>query len=347
VYFSIEECDQQTADFELGEGGADFSGDPDDHPYPAFGQAFPNNPPGGENSQDCFPNTIWSDVPVVDALADSGDAAPAWASKFDEIVKGYLTKNQMPGGCQLAIVKAGEGVVYSRAFGVGSMTDPAVTPLSPQNRLYYGSISKTITCVAAMVLVEGGKLSLDEKVLNYLGGDAAACADPRVADVTVKMLMNHTSGMTDGGGMGSEGIDTSSCQATVALLSAMTLARDPGTAYEYANFGANIMGRVIEKASGEEYEAFVCKAVWAPIGCDNYPVVSSKYKMHPGEVPHYTPIRPGDRQAGRDDGVEPWWKYMYVPRSTRIDTGSVSMHRLCVHATVYCSASRTASATSG
>jgi len=288
--------------------------------YPAYGQAFPD-----KDDQDLFPPVEWTNVPVVDALS----GAPAWAERFDAVVKKYLTDNKMPGGCQLAISKAGKGIVYNRAFGVASMTDPSATRLTTDNLLYFGSISKTVTCIAAMLLVERGSLQLDALVVEILGGgtylpepsDGVACQaygidahDNRVGQITIKMLMNHTSGMTDGGGMGSQAFDTSTAEKACKMLLSkpFELAHDPGEKHDYTNFGANILARIIEVVSGENYEAFVQSNIWSKLGCDENPVVSSMYKPHKGEVPCYTVTRPGTLG---EDKSNLKWKYMWGGRS--------------------------------
>lgn len=127
------------------------------------------------------------------------------------------------------------------------------------------------------------------------------------------MLMNHTSGMSDGGGMGTEGFDTSTAEKACKLLLGKTceLAHDPGEKHEYTNFGANILARIIEVASGETYEAFVQSNIWAKLGSEK-PVVSSMYKPHEGEVPHYTPTRPGTLG---EDKSNLKWKYIWGGRS--------------------------------
>ena len=105
--------------------------------------------------------------------------------------------------------------------------------------------------------------------------------------------MNHTAGLTDGGGMGTGGFaDTSNPAATLAMLQKLTLSKAPGETFEYCNTGPNIVSRIIEVLSGQDYDTFVINRVWAPLGITT-PVVSSMYRPHKGEVPFYHPTRPG------------------------------------------------------
>lgn len=120
--------------------------------------------------------------------------------------------------------------------------------------------------------------------------------------------------MSDGGGMGSEGFDTSTAEKACKMLLSepFKLAHDPGEKHDYTNFGANILARIIEEVSGEKYEAFVQSNIWAKLGCDANPVVSSMYKPHEGEVPCYTVTRPGTLG---EDKSNLKWKYMWGGRS--------------------------------
>ena len=93
--------------------------------------------------------------------------------------------------------------------------------------------------------------------------------------------------------MGTGGFaDTSNPAATLAMLQKLTLSRAPGETFEYCNTGPNIVSRIIEVLSGQDYDAFVINRVWAPLGITT-PVVSSMYRPHKGEVPFYHPTRPG------------------------------------------------------
>ena len=156
------------------------------------------------------------------------------------------------------------------------------------------------------------RLDLDASAFELLGGDAASLTDARVATIRVCHLMNHTAGLTDGGGMGTGGFaDTSNPAATLAMLQKLTLSKAPGETFEYCNTGPNIVSRIIEVLSGQDYDAFVINRVWAPLGITT-PVVSSMYRPHEGEVPFYHPTRPGQISA---DKSNLYWKYLWGGRA--------------------------------
>ena len=274
--------------------------------YPSYGQAFPMSWTQSRGlQQDVFPAVEWIEVPVK-SFDEAGDAS--WARKLDEVVQGYVKSRGLPGGVQLAAAKDGK-LVYSRTFGVADVTDPEARPMSADALLYFGSISKSITSVAVMSLVQEGKLEMDTPVFQVLGGDGPV-ADERVKNITLRMCLNHTAGLSDGGGMGTGYDDTRSIESTIRTLAQKKLDRDPGSQYEYTNTTFNIVCRIIEKVSGFTYEDYVRARIWQPLGRIG-PVVSSMYQQHPGEVPMYAPTRPGQIKP---DKSNLYWKYLWGGR---------------------------------
>lgn len=131
-------------------------------PYPAYGQGFPD-----KDDQDVIPPVTWLQVPVTSGLPE-GTAELAKHAELDKIVTDYLTKWKLPGGCNLALVSTTKGVLYNKGFGVRSITDTQLAPLTPDCLMYCGSVSKTITSVAIMCLVEDGALTLDQPILALI-----------------------------------------------------------------------------------------------------------------------------------------------------------------------------------
>ena len=308
-YFTLNEVTLETFNAELSVA------------YPSYGQGFPN-----ELFQDVIPPVEWKEIPTVSGMSD-GAEIPSWHERIDTVVKSYLTKYKLPGGCNLCMVKPGGKVLYNKAFGVKSITDPIAEPMTPQNLSYAASVSKTITSVAVMCCYEDGTLTLDQSIFSILcekGNVKPTLKDERVAKITVKMCMNHTAGFSDGGGMGTVATLITNCKAAAEYLAAITLSSDPGTNHEYNNLGPNLLGRVIEAVSGaEHYEQFVQDRVFKVLDlpkCNKYsdlPVLSSKYKQCPMEVPMYTPTRPG---TIKDDLSNLYWKYLWG--SERIAQGN-------------------------
>lgn len=116
-----------------------------------------------------------------------------------------------------------------------------------------GSISKTYTAVLMMNLVEEGKVKLDEPVTTYL--PEFTMADARYKDITVRMLLNHSSGLMGSAGPGSFLFGDNNRDASDELLerlSTQTLQADPGAYSVYSNDSYTLAGLVIEAASRHE-----------------------------------------------------------------------------------------------
>lgn len=95
-------------------------------------------------------------------------------------------------GATLAVVLA-NGEVISLAVGYSDRT--AKTPMKPTDRMLAGSTGKTFAAATALQLVKDGKIGLDDKIEKYLGKEVWFSRLPNAKDVTVRMLLNHTSGL--------------------------------------------------------------------------------------------------------------------------------------------------------
>lgn len=130
-----------------------------------------------------------------------------------------------------------------------------------------GSVSKIYTTVAVMQLAEEGKLSLDKPVVQYL--PSFKMADPRYRDITVRMLLNHSSGLM-GSSFGSALLlGDPSTQATDTLLERLSTQRlkaDPGAYSTYCNDGFTLAELVVEAVTGKDFMTYLRTEVFTPAG---------------------------------------------------------------------------------
>jgi len=199
--------------------------------------------------------------------------------RFDSLMLELISKYKIPGG-QLAITYQGR-LVYNRGFG---FADTSIKSLVQPNSIFrLASISKSITSIAIMYLFEKRLLSLDDKVFGVSGilkdSIYQTAIDPRVYKITVRQLLNHSSGFKYD--FASEplwktyeiakamGVSPPTYSFELVLkwtLLNTTLGYSPGTSAYYSNFGSNILGLVIEKISGERYVDFVTNKILIPLG---------------------------------------------------------------------------------
>lgn len=146
-------------------------------------------------------------------------------------------------------------------------------PIREDSLFWIASMSKSITGTALMMLVDEGKLSLDDPVEKYLpefrGQQVAGTPEtggphPPRHPITVREIMSHTSGLVLANEKGLK--QTQSLKDNVALYASYPLRQEPGTKYEYNNCGINTGGRLIEVLSGQPYFDFVQQRLFTPLG---------------------------------------------------------------------------------
>jgi N-acyl-D-amino-acid deacylase len=206
-----------------------------------------------------------------DSIPVTGREVPE-LKPFDDLFKTFLAEHQIP-GAGVAITRYGR-VIYSRGFGYA---DPETKrSVQPGSLFRIASISKPITAVAVLKLAEAGKFKLDDKVLALLGLTPTEKGDARLKDITVRELLQHSGGW-DRDKSYDPMFHTREICKTLNIEAPVTSARviqymlgqkldfEPGTSYAYSNFGYCLLGRLIEKASGQSYEAYVREQVLKPL----------------------------------------------------------------------------------
>jgi CubicO group peptidase (beta-lactamase class C family) len=166
-------------------------------------------------------------------------------------------------GASLAIVE-GERIVHQRGFGRACPAGDAPTPQTP---FFIGSLTKSITALAVMQLVEAGKVELDAAVQHYLPW--FRLADPQAsAQMTVRHLLNQTSGLPyfpSAAALADFDESPGTIERQVRALSALKIKSPVGTKFAYSNLNFNILGLIVETISGEPYSNFVQKHIFDPL----------------------------------------------------------------------------------
>ena len=195
-------------------------------------------------------------------------------ASFDELMERFVQENEVPGAA-LAVAKDGR-LVYARGFGYA---DPdAKTLVAPRARFRIASISKPITAAAILRLIEMGKLKLDDNAFDLLkvAPPPGAEVDPGLKHITVRHMLQHTAGYDRAVSFDpmfrplviAKSLQTeppAGPEQIIRYMMGQKLDFDPGSRYAYSNFGYCLLGRVIEKVSGNPYEAFVHDAMLKPL----------------------------------------------------------------------------------
>ena len=195
---------------------------------------------------------------------------------FDKAIPGLMTKWNIPGGA-VALSRNGK-LLLAKGYGYADIENRE--QVQPDSLFRIAGLSKPITAVAVLKLVEDGHLNLDDRVFDILDQfepPGGTIADPRIREVTVRQLLQHSGGwdrersfdpMFRLGQIERElGVAKPvSCADVIRFMLIRPLDFDPGTDYRYSNFGYCILGRVIEAKTGHSYEAYVKNAVLNPVG---------------------------------------------------------------------------------
>lgn len=235
---------------------------------------------------DADPDAVDVDQMVI--VDDAGNAAPnlsGWAA-FDEA----LERRLIPANASASVAVMVDGrIVHQAAFGerVAGSGDPAEVG----DRFRVASISKTITAIVTLRLVEQGVLSLDDPVgqvlLDHLGLTEAE-ADPDVAGITVRRLLSHRAGFPKHyGTFFAKGATSCPDAARQGLTGPVA----PGGGYDYSNMGYCVLGVLLEAVTGKTYERVVYEELLSPLGISGMRMAST-YDLGPDEVSHHpTPDR--------------------------------------------------------
>ena len=167
----------------------------------------------------------------------------------------------------MAIVEDGK-ILHFRGFGRAQPSGEAPTPQTP---FFIGSITKSFTALAVMQLVEAGKIELDTPVQRYLSWFRVS--DPIASStMTVRHLLNHSSGLPMSvGELALTDFDDrpDGLERQVRALASQKLSYPPGSEFDYNNTNYNILGLVIEAASGEVYADYVQKYIFNPLAMNH------------------------------------------------------------------------------
>jgi N-acyl-D-amino-acid deacylase len=230
----------------------------------------------------------------------SGREVPGLAS-FDAAMAEHMERHRIPGG-SLAIAKDGR-LVFARGYGYADRE--ARVRVQPTSRFRMASVSKPVTGVAVLVLLQDHRhgLTLDTPAFPYLGLQPflkpGTREDPRLRRITVRQLLQHTAGW-DRDKSGDQMFQHFQVARDMGIASppdhaslirwgmGRPLDFDPGSRYAYSNFGYLVLGRIIEKASGMPYERFVQERVLRPLGVKDLQIGRPRRAQRlPDEVCYY------------------------------------------------------------
>ena len=191
-------------------------------------------------------------VVVNGQTADTTALKAALQAKLDE----WHKAGSFPGATLGVVLANGE----SFALAVGYSDRDARTPMKPNDRMLAGSVGKTFAAATALQLIKEGKIGLDDKIEKYLGGEQWFSRLPNAKDITVRQLMNHTSGLVRYEFKEQFTKDLTANPEKVwkpAELVAYLLDEKPpfeaGKGWDYSDTNYIVLGMIIEKVTGKKF----------------------------------------------------------------------------------------------
>jgi CubicO group peptidase (beta-lactamase class C family) len=236
-----------------------------------------------------------------DSSASSHDA-------IDAYIEGQMRRLNIP-GVSLAIVE-GDKIVHVRGFG---RARPGGEAPSPQTPFFIGSLTKSFTALAVMQLVEAGKVELDAPVQLYLPWFRVG--DPQAStQMTVRHLLNQTSSLPAlPGETALADLDDrpDATERQVRGLASLKITRPVGSKCVYSNLNYNILGLIVEIASGETYADYIQTHIFTPL-----------------EMRHSYSSRDKARQNGLAIGHRHWFSLPFPAANLPIPRGSLPSGQL-------------------
>jgi CubicO group peptidase (beta-lactamase class C family) len=211
------------------------------------------------------------------------DPSREWAAPVDrgrQNMRAALIEQNLPG---LSVaVGAGGDIVWAEGFGWADLEKRV--PVAPETRFRIGTASTALTSAAAGLLLEDGKLKLDEEIQTYVP------AFPRKRwPVTLRQLMGHVAGVrSDGGDEGP--LFSEHCERPVDALTHFAerpLLFEPGTQFHRSSYGWILVSAAVEAAAGEPFLGFMQKKIVEPLGMDDTMPDSSTSSILDRATPYF------------------------------------------------------------
>ncbi|PPQ19203.1 serine hydrolase [Bradyrhizobium sp. AC87j1] len=276
---------------------------------------------------------------VVSAQASSERAArnfsPEGLAKVSDYIRNEIATGKIPGAI-LLLQQHGKPVYYEN-FGVRDVATESSMSADTIFRLY--SMSKPITSVMAMMLVEEGKLALDDPVSKYIPAFAgmkvgvekkaedskvALALEPLERPVTIKDLLRHTSGLPygyhDGGAVRELYAEANLFNSNLsnadfaAKIATLPLVEQPGTVWDYG-FSTDVLGRVVEVISGKTLLQFERERLLDPLGMTE----TAFFVADPAKFPRVAEPMPEDRN------INPTTQVRDIRRPVKWESGGGGM----------------------
>src|SRR6266446_1595229 len=211
-------------------------------------------------------------VPIVVALllstclslkAQLVENDPTLAKKVDDYLKSELASKRIP-GMSVCVVRDGK-VIFTKGYGFANIE--LSVPATQETLYEVASLTKPFTATAIMILVEEGKVSLEDPLSKYFPG-----APETWRTITIRHLLSHTSGLSDFFSIPALRSESGFAwereykpEQLLPVILHASLQTQPGEKWSYSNLGYYLLGFIIEKVTEDTYEVFLSRRIFQPL----------------------------------------------------------------------------------
>ncbi|MEW5915799.1 MAG: serine hydrolase domain-containing protein [Gemmatimonadota bacterium] len=203
---------------------------------------------------------------IASAVAAAQSAPPA-ADRIDAVVRAEMERQKVP-GVAIGIVRKGV-VVKARGYGFANVEHRV--PVTAETIFQSGSVGKQFTSAAVMLLVEDGRIALDDPITKFFPESPATWRP-----ILVRHLLTHTSGIPDYTTSSFDYRRDYTEDELVKMAFGLTLEFDAGARWNYSNTGYLLLGAIVRKASGKFYGDVLGERVFGPLGMNTARVISEE-----------------------------------------------------------------------
>jgi CubicO group peptidase (beta-lactamase class C family) len=243
-------------------------------------------------------------LPLSFALAQTTASLDSIPARMHDMI----VANEVPGA--VTVVATRDSVLRMNAQG---WADPEHKSFMRVDSIFWiASMSKPITAIAVLMLMEDGKLSLDDPIAKYVPELAGQkTADGKTPRITIRHLLTHTSGM--GEATDEESKTARTLSDLIPVFASKPLAFEPGSKWQYSQSGILTLGRIVEIVSGVPFEVFLRNRIFDPLGMKD-----TTFYLSEAQMPRWViPARRESEQLvpaeiGLLNGHPPTWRGHYA-----------------------------------
>ena len=224
---------------------------------------------------------------------------PQRLARVETVVREEMQNQRIP-GLAIAIVDHGQ-VALARGYGYADLEHEV--PVSTETLFQSGSVGKQFTATAVMLLVEDGRLSLDDPITRYLPE-----APPEWAAIHIRHLLTHTSGIREYGDDADFDVRRAyTDDGLVRMACALPREFQPGERYSYSNTGYLLLGAIVTRVGGRHYSQLLHERVFEPLGMNSARLIdedsiirhrSAGYRILAGQIANAEWIAPEQNTTG-------------------------------------------------